>query len=110
MLQNKSTTFPDATKHRERMPVLTSPDREGVGLICNFYPTPSLTVGAQAVDVLSLEPTALEDPPELAAQAGYDAVRAVVRRPNASPVMVLALEHILESVYRPALPTAGEAQ
>ena len=44
----------------------------------------------------------MEEPPALATQAGYDAVRAVVRRPEAAPVLVLSLEHLLESVYRSA--------
>ena len=56
-----------------------------------------------ATDVLSIDASALEDVPELALQAGYDAVRHVVRRPNEAPVMVLSLEHILENVYRSAL-------
>jgi len=55
-----------------------------------------------ALEVLSVDATALEDPPALATQAGYDAARAVVRRPDAGPVLVLSLEHILESVYRSA--------
>jgi purine-binding chemotaxis protein CheW len=59
-----------------------------------------------AVDVLSVEATEIEGPPALATQAGYDAVRAVVRRPNAGPVMVLSLENLLESVYRSALGSA----
>jgi purine-binding chemotaxis protein CheW len=62
-----------------------------------------------ASDVLSLDPALLEDIPELAAQAGYDTVRAVVKRPAAPPVMVLSLENILESVYRGALSTSGDA-
>ncbi len=62
-----------------------------------------------AVDVLSVDAIALEDPPALAVQAGYDTVRAVVRRESGPPVMVLSLEHILECVYRSALPQAGEA-
>ena len=55
---------------------------------------------------------ALEDPPALATHAGYDAVRAVVRRSGRSPVMVLSLEHILESVFRSALSEelAGEGE
>ena len=56
-----------------------------------------------AVDILSLPVEALEDPPALATQAGYDAVRAVVRREGQAPVMVLSLEHILESVFRSAI-------
>jgi chemotaxis signal transduction protein len=61
----------------------------------------------EATDVLSLEASALEDPPSLATQAGCEAVRAVVRRPDAKPVLVLSLDHILESVYRSQLPTQG---
>jgi len=60
-----------------------------------------------ATDVLSVDASALEDVPELASQAGYEAVRHVVRRPDASPVMVLSLEHILAKVYQSALPNAG---
>jgi purine-binding chemotaxis protein CheW len=56
-----------------------------------------------AVEVMSIDAIALEDPPALATQAGYDAVRAVVRRPDDAPALVLSLEHILESVYRSAL-------
>lgn len=63
-----------------------------------------------ATDVLSLDAGALEDVPDLASQAGYDAVRHVVRRPEAAPVMVLSLERLLEDVYRSALPTRGEEQ
>lgn len=57
-----------------------------------------------ATDVLSLDASELGDVPDLATQAGYDAVRHVVRRPGGAPVMVLSLEHILENVYRSALP------
>lgn len=60
-----------------------------------------------AVDVLSVGGSALEAPPALATQAGYDAVRAVVRRADGPPVLVLSLEHLLESVYRSALPSQG---
>lgn len=59
-----------------------------------------------AVDVLSVDAAAIEGPPALATQAGYDAVRAVVRRPDAAPVMILSLENLLESVYRSALETS----
>ena len=55
-----------------------------------------------AVDVLSVDAAAVDEPPALATQAGYDAVRAVIRRPDASPVLVLSLEHLLEDVYRSA--------
>jgi hypothetical protein len=46
--------------------------------------------------------------PALASHAGYEVVRAVVRRESSKPVMVLSLEHILESVYRSALPQQEE--
>jgi purine-binding chemotaxis protein CheW len=57
----------------------------------------------RATDVLSVEAGALEDPPALATQAGYEAVRAVVRQEGAKPVLVLSVEYILESVYRSVL-------
>ncbi len=64
-----------------------------------------------ATDVLSLDVSTLEDVPELATHAGYDAVRHVVRRAGQSPVMVLSLEHVLENVYRSALSQPqGEAR
>jgi purine-binding chemotaxis protein CheW len=62
-----------------------------------------------ALAVMSVDANELEDVPALATQAGYDAARAVVRRPDAAPVLLLSLEHILESVYRSALTTAGES-
>jgi purine-binding chemotaxis protein CheW len=66
-----------------------------------------LRVGG-ATEVLGAEAGALEAPPALATQAGYDAVRAVVRRPGAQPVLVLSVEHILESVFRSALSVPGD--
>ena len=60
-----------------------------------------------ATDVLSVPSGSLESPPSLATHAGYEAVRAVVRRPGANPVLVLSLEDLLESVYRSALPAQG---
>lgn len=56
-----------------------------------------------ASDVLAVAPSDLHDPPPLATQAGYEAVKAIIRRPDSAPVMLLALEQILESVYRSAL-------
>jgi purine-binding chemotaxis protein CheW len=61
----------------------------------------------QALEVLSVDASALEDPPSLATQAGYEAIRAVVRREGARPVLVLSLDHILESVYRSQLSAQG---
>jgi purine-binding chemotaxis protein CheW len=63
-----------------------------------------------ATDVLSLHPSAMGDIPDLASQAGYEAVRHVVRRPNSPPVMVLSLEHLLENVYRSALSRQGDSE
>ncbi len=61
-----------------------------------------------AVGVVSVEAGALGDPPALASQAGYVLARAVVRRPGAEPIPLLALEPILENVYRSALPVTEE--
>jgi purine-binding chemotaxis protein CheW len=61
-----------------------------------------------ATDVLTLNPSGMDEPPALATHAGYDAIRAVIRRENERPVMVLSLDHILESVYRSALAGQGE--
>lgn len=73
--------------------------------------TDGLVLGLQvdaATDVLTIDAARLEDVPELAAQAGYDAVRHVVRREGESPVMVLSLETLIESVYRSALPSQAD--
>lgn len=56
-----------------------------------------------AEQVMSLDASRLEDPPALATQAGYDAARAIVRRPGDTPIPLLAIEHLLERVYRSAL-------
>ena len=60
-----------------------------------------------AVDVLGVEAGDVDAPPALATHAGYDKIRAVVRRADAPPVLVLSLESILESVYRSALTQGG---
>jgi purine-binding chemotaxis protein CheW len=60
-----------------------------------------------AVDVLSVDATSVDEPPALATQAGYDAVRAVIRRQDAAPVLLLSLERLLEDVYRSALAAEG---
>jgi purine-binding chemotaxis protein CheW len=62
-----------------------------------------------AVEVLSVDVAQLDDPPALATQTGYDMTRAVVRRPDDKPILVLSLEHVLEGVYRSALPVPGGA-
>ncbi len=62
------------------------------------------------IEVLPVNVSAMEDPPSLATQAGYDTTRAVVRRPDADPILVLSLEHLLESIYRSSLPSKEEIQ
>jgi purine-binding chemotaxis protein CheW len=58
-----------------------------------------------ASDVLPVAASDVQSPPALVAQAGYEAVRAVVRRRGEPPVLVLSLEHVLESVYRSGIST-----
>jgi purine-binding chemotaxis protein CheW len=53
-----------------------------------------------ALDVLALPASQVESLPRLAVQAGYEALRAVVRRPGQPPVLVLSLDALLERVYR----------
>jgi len=57
-----------------------------------------------ATDVLSVDANQLEAPPALATQSGYDAVRAVLRRSKDVPILVLSMDHVLESIYRSARP------
>jgi purine-binding chemotaxis protein CheW len=57
-----------------------------------------------AVEVLPVDVSRMDDPPALATHTGYDATRAVVRRPGAEPIPLLSLESLLERVYRSALP------
>ena len=61
-----------------------------------------------AIEVRPVEVSALDDPPALVTQTGYDLTRAIVRRPGAEPILVLSLEHLLESVYRSALAPMEE--
>ena len=56
-----------------------------------------------AAEVLAVPGSSVQSPPALVAQSGYDAIRAVVRRPDLPPVLVLALESVLETVYRSKL-------
>ncbi len=56
-----------------------------------------------ALEVMAVEAAALGDPPALATQAGYATARAIVRRADSPPVLVLSLENLLESVYRSSL-------
>jgi purine-binding chemotaxis protein CheW len=62
----------------------------------------------RATDVVSVGARDIQDPPALAARAGYEAVKAVVCRPGVAPVMLLSLEAILESVTRCARAPSEE--
>jgi purine-binding chemotaxis protein CheW len=62
-----------------------------------------------ASDVVAVPASDVGEPPPLVTQAGYEAVRAVVRREGAAPTMVLSLEHLLECIYRGALSPQAEA-
>ena len=59
-----------------------------------------------ATDVLTIDADCLDDVPDLATQAGYEAVRHVLRREGEKPVMVLSVDHLVENVYRSALPVS----
>ena len=61
-----------------------------------------------ATDVLAVTPDELRDPPPLVSQAGYETVKAVVHQSGSTPVLVLSLENILESVYRSGLPRSED--
>ena len=72
--------------------------------------TDGLVIGLMvdsAIEVLQVGAASMEDPPALATHAGYEAARAVVRRPDSDPIVVLSLEYLLESVYR-SVPTTRE--
>jgi purine-binding chemotaxis protein CheW len=65
-----------------------------------------------ATDVLTLGTHHMEDVPDLATHAGYDLVRHIVRRSEEAPIMVLAADRLVESIFRSALPelaARGEA-
>lgn len=62
-----------------------------------------------ATDVLTLAADRLEALPALATQAGYRSVTHVVRREGESPLMVISLESLIESVVHSCdPPRAGE--
>jgi purine-binding chemotaxis protein CheW len=89
-----------------------TPSADGPTLRIAVLEVDGMAIGLRveaAVDVLSIDAASVEEPPALATQAGYDAVRAVIRRPEASPVLVLSMEHLLESVYRSARAGGEEA-
>jgi len=56
-----------------------------------------------ATEVMVTSVQSLETAPALATHAGYDTIRGAIRRPGESPVMVLSLEDILETVFRSAI-------
>jgi hypothetical protein len=68
-----------------------------MGLLCD-----------DAIEVITVNSAALEDLPTLATQAGYEAAHAVLLRERATPIVVISQEHVIERVYRSALPS-GEA-
>lgn len=53
-----------------------------------------------AVEVHAVPIADVEGVPALATQTGYEAVRAVVRRPGRTPILVLSVEALLERVFR----------
>ena len=56
-----------------------------------------------AIEILAVPGEALGDPPALAVQSGCAATRSVVQRPDAAPIAVLSLEHVIETLYRESL-------
>jgi len=88
------------------------PVQIGASARCAIVELDGLVMGLvvdAAEGVLSVEVGSLEDPPALTTHAGYEVVRAIVRRPDAPPVLLLSLEHVLESVYRSAMDPGEEA-
>jgi purine-binding chemotaxis protein CheW len=53
-----------------------------------------------ACDVITVEASDVEAPPELVVRAGCPGVRAIVRRAGAPPVLVIGLEQLLASLPR----------
>lgn len=63
-----------------------------------------------AADVVAVAAGDIGEPPPLVSHAGYEVVRAVFRRPDGLPTLVLSLEHLLERVYRSALGRQSPGQ
>jgi purine-binding chemotaxis protein CheW len=61
-----------------------------------------------AIEVVSVTASDWSAAPALAGETGCSLTDAVVRRPDAAPIVVLSLERLLESVHRSG-PRAGEA-
>ena len=76
----------DAATHTVQLRVALAPDLQGAtpGMFARLWlPAAALTAGELRVQIPA---------------------SAVVRRAGASPILVIALEHVLECVYRSALP------
>lgn len=89
------------------------PIRSGVRARIVVAEVDGLVVGLAveaAVGVVGVPVDALGDAPALATQAGYALARSVVRRTQAEPIPVLALEQVLERVYRSSIGQAEEAR
>ena len=63
-----------------------------------------------ATDVLTLDAQRLEDVPQLATQAGYDAVCHLIRRDGESPIMVLSVDRLIESIDQSPPPDESEME
>lgn len=63
-----------------------------------------------ATDVLTLDAQRLEDVPQLATQEGYDAVCHLVRRDGESPIMVLSVDRLIESIDQSTPPDESEME
>jgi purine-binding chemotaxis protein CheW len=91
------------------------PSREGPRARIAIVEVDGLVFGLRvdaAADVIAVDAGEVGEPPPLVAQAGYEAVRAVVRRAGDHPTLVLSLEHLLERIFRSALgggAASGEA-
>lgn len=82
------------------------PSREGPQARIAILELDGLVFGLRvdaAADVVAVAAGDVGEPPPLVAHAGYETVRAVVRRAAGLPTLVLSLEHLVESVYRSAL-------
>ena len=62
-----------------------------------------------AHSVRAVDAALLSDLPALASQTGYEMARALVRRDEGEPMVLLSVEHCLEAVYRSVLGRREEA-
>lgn len=68
-----------------------------------------LQVGA-ALDVERVDPDSVVPAPALVGSSGYAAVRRVVRRPEAAPILVLSMEALREAVAEAPVPSAVRSE